>query len=72
MSIKHASSVNDYVAMVSNIQNALANLAEWATSLPAPDHRGELPTLDYGHLGTIDHIQSLLGQVSQAADKFHE
>ena len=72
MSIKHASAVNDYADMVSKIQSALANLAEWAASLPAPDHNGELPNLHYGHLGTIDHIQNLLGQASRAADKFHE
>ena len=72
MSIKHASAVNDYTDMVSKIQNALANLAEWATSLPAPDHAGELHNLHYGHLAKIEHIQNLLGHVSQAADKFNE
>jgi hypothetical protein len=72
MSVKHASAVNEYTANVVEIRNALENLLEWVNSLPAPDDNNELHSLHYGHMGTIGHIHDLLGQVSQAADGFHE
>jgi len=72
MSIKQLSSVNIYTAKVIEIQNALANLAEWAESLPAPDDDGNIHSLHYGHLGVIEHIHNLLGQASQATDKFND
>lgn len=72
MSVKNKSAVNDYAAKVIEIQNVLENLLEWANSLPAPDDNNELHSLHYGHIGTIDDIHKLLGQASQAADRFHE
>lgn len=72
MSVKNKTAVNTYTAKVCEIQMALANLAEWAESLPAPDDNDEIANLHYGHMGTIDHIHDLLGQVSQAADGFHD
>lgn len=72
MSVKQTSAVNDYTAKVIEIRNALENLIEWVDSLPAPDDNNELHSLHYGHLGTIGHIHELLGQVSQAADGFHD
>jgi hypothetical protein len=72
MSVKQASAVNDYTAKMIEIRNVLENLIEWAESLPAPDDQNELHSLHYGHLGTIEHIHNLLGQVSQAADGFHD
>ena len=72
MSVKNKSAVNSYAAKVIEIQNVLENLLEWANSLPAPDDNNELHSLHYGHIGTIDHIHKFLGEVSQAADGFHE
>lgn len=72
MSVKHASAVNDYTAKVAEIRNVLENLIEWTDSLPAPDDNNELHGLHYGHLGIIEHIHNLLGQVSQAADGFND
>lgn len=72
MSVKQSAAVNDYTARVLEIRNALDNLIEWADSLPAPDDNNELHSLHYGHIGTIRHIHDLLGQVSQAADGFHD
>jgi len=72
MSIKQLSSVNIYTAKVCEIQAALANLTEWADSLPAPDENDTIHGLHYGHLGVIEHIHNLLGQASQATDKFND
>lgn len=72
MSIKHASSVNNYTTKVAQIQNAISNIQEWLDSLPAKDDNHAIPNIDYGHLGTIEHIHNLLGQVSQATDGFNE
>jgi hypothetical protein len=72
MSVKNTSAVNQYTAMVCEIQSALANLSEWAESLPAPDDNNELANLHYGHLGTVEHIHGMLAQVSKAADSFND
>lgn len=72
MSIKHVSAVNEYTARVMEIQAVLANLAEWAESLPAPDEEGTIHSLHYGHLGSIQEIHKLLGEISRHADGFHE
>ena len=72
MSVKQCSHVNTYTAKVIEIRNVLENLIEFVDMLPAPDDNNELANLDYGHLGTIDHIHALLGQASRATDGFHD
>ena len=72
MSVKQAAAVQEYISKVLEIRSVLENLMEWADSLPAPDDNNELHSLHYGHIGTINHIHDLLGQVSEATDHFHE
>ena len=72
MSVKNKLSVQTYILQVTNSRAALANLAEWVESLPAPDDNNELHSLHYGHVGTIDHIFDLIKQAHQAADQFNE
>lgn len=70
MSIKHTSSVDRYVACHADLTAALENLAEFVDSLPAPAEDGSLPTLHYGHLGTLEEIRKQLGEAMRLADKF--
>ena len=71
MSVKHAEAVSGYTQTVVAIRNALDNLIEFVDSLPSPDHNGELPSLHYGHVGTIKQMRSLLSQVAGLADGFN-
>lgn len=67
MTVKHADSVRRYCSVVAELQNALANLQEFADSLPAPDEQGYLP-FDYGFLGTFDELHKAIKQASQYSD----
>lgn len=70
MAIKHADSVARYETTVAHLHAVLANLTEFVDSLPAPTETGTLEGMDYGHLGTLEHIKTLLGEASQAIDGF--
>mgnify|MGYP006921321596 CR=1 FL=1 len=68
MSIKHAHTVDRYEVDVREIQAALANLTEFAQSLPAPDENGQLLTLHYGHTGVLQELRDKLAEASALAE----
>lgn len=72
MSVKNQDWVQQYVSEVADIRAALANMLEFVDSLPAPNGCGELPTLHYGHLGTVSAIHHHLATVSRLADEMHQ
>jgi len=71
MTIKHKETVDQYVVTVSEMRNALANLAEFVDSLPAPDCDGELPGMDYGHLGTLSEVRYGILHAMRHADSMY-
>ena len=71
MSVKNTEYVQRYVHEVAGLRAALANLAEFVDTLPAPDDAGELPTMHYGHLGTVSAIHVRIGELSRMADEMY-
>lgn len=69
MSVKNANAVSEYTTAVVAMQAALANLMEFAESLPAPVDE-QLPNLHYGHLGAIKEMTVKLCELSEIADRF--
>ena len=72
MSVKNTTAVHEYTESLIRLRNALANLTEFVEGLPSPDERGILPTLHYGHVGTVKHIENLISEAMLAADGFGE
>ena len=68
MTIKHKEIVERYVDTVTAMRNAVEKLAECVESLPAPDCDGELPGMDYGHLGTLSEIRYGIVHAMRHAD----
>lgn len=71
MSIKEASSVAMYITRVADIRSAIATLSQFADSLPAPDAHDNLPSLHYGHLGSLAELQDSLDNAVAATDTFY-
>jgi hypothetical protein len=72
MTVKSKKHVSEYASRVAEIQAALQNILEWTENLPAPDDAYEIPNLHYGHMGTIERIHNLVGEISKATDGFHD
>jgi hypothetical protein len=73
MSIKSQAHVNLYTAQVCELQGAIANLAEFVDTLPAPDENNELPSpFHYGHTGSVARLHELIAEAMKIADSFHE
>ena len=70
MSIKHKESVASYAACHADIIAALENLTEFVHDLPAPDDKGVLRNLHYGHLGTLQQLRVHLADAMRMADAF--
>ena len=61
---------NTYFETVRDIHFALANLSDFVDSLPAVNESGNVPNVNYAHLGTLSHIKSLLCEIAVACDGF--
>lgn len=59
MSVKHGESVRQYVASVDGLRDIVQRMSLFLDSLPAPDDDGTLPSLHYGHLGSVAKIHAL-------------
>ena len=70
MTIKNPRYVDKYAAQVMEIRSALANLAEFVETLPAPDDNENIPGMDYGNLRSIDQLHSLLGVAIGTVSEF--
>lgn len=70
MTIKNPSIVEKYAQQVMEIRGVIENLEEFVSSLPAPDENENIPGMDYGHLGTIDHVHTLLTEAFEAIAEF--
>ncbi len=70
MTIKDPATVKNYTQQVMELRGALENLKEFAETLPAPDDAGNIPGLDYGHMGSIGEIHRLIAEASLHADAF--
>ena len=68
--IADAKAVANYAAFVMESRGMLANLTAFFDTLPAPDDDGNLPTLNYGQLGTLNKVHSLLIEASETLDEF--
>lgn len=71
MSIKEVSSVARYITRVADIRAAIANLSRFVDSLPAPDDNGTLPSLHYGHLGSLAEMHDSLINAVAATEHFY-
>ena len=69
MTIKHLPTVERYASQVMDIMAALENLQEFVSSLPAPDEDETVPGMDYGHIGTLNEIHSLVTAAMEHADR---
>lgn len=70
MSVKNTTQVADYVKNVAEIKAAIESLKAFAESLPTPEN-GELPTLHYGHTGTVSLILQRIVTVNLIAQQFY-
>ena len=68
MSIKHEPIVKRYEELRSNILAALANLQEFAESLPEATNN-QLP-LHYGHIGPLEDLRERLREATVCADEY--
>ena len=67
MSVKNIRAVERYVEEIAAMNTALAELAEFVGSMPAPGDDGTLASLHYGHLGTVSELRKRIGQVEAIA-----
>jgi hypothetical protein len=72
MSVKHPATVDRYARQVLELQAFAENLKEFLDSMPAPDESGSLPTMHYGHIGTLGLIHQLADEMSQAMDGYSQ
>lgn len=70
MSVKHPATVDRYSRQVLELQAFAENMKEFLDSMPAPDENGDLPTMHYGHIGTLGLIHQLADEMSQAMDGY--
>ncbi len=71
MSVRNKEYVQRYVTEVEGLRATLSSMLEFVDSLPAPDDAGELPTMHYGHLGTVSAIHVRIGELSRMADEMY-
>ena len=76
--------VMEYFTTVVQLRNALSNLTEFVDALPAPEAAdvekylagksggdcAGLTTINYAHVGSLKHIQSLIGSAVKHTDGF--
>ncbi len=70
MSVKSTPHVAAYVKNVAEIRAAIESLNEFVQALPLPDN-GELPSLHYGHTGTVDLLRQRLDETKLIAEQFY-
>ena len=70
--IKNPASVHNYISMVTEIRNALDNLAEFVGTLPAPDDDMNIPGMDYAQLGDVARLHELIGEACQITCEISE
>lgn len=66
MSVKNTEWVSRYTANITRIQRGIGVLEARVNMLPAPDDNGELPTLHYGHIGSVIEIAKQLDDLVDA------
>lgn len=67
MSVKNAEWVQRYTISLRSMQQSVRALeAMMWHDMPAPDDKGELPTLNYGHVGSVIEIAKQLGDLVAA------
>jgi hypothetical protein len=68
MSVKDPATVNRYAEQHASLVAALANLAEFVESMPAPDESGQLKNVDYGYTGSTAHLCELIAEAVRVAE----
>lgn len=66
MSVKNQEWVQRYTAAVCGIQSHAESICAMCSVLPAPDDDGNLPTLHYGHVGSVIEIARQLRDLTEA------
>ena len=69
MSIKNPQTVAAYVQMQLELLAAIENLQEFVETLPAPDDRGHVWQLHYGHIGDIQRIHAKVTEACELMDQ---
>jgi len=72
MTIADTKTVESYVSQVMEVRGVLANISEFADSLPAPDENENINGMHYGHIGSIGRIHTLLTEASEMCDELCE
>jgi hypothetical protein len=67
--ISDTNTVLHYCHQHAELMGMLANIQEFVATMPAPNENGEIKNIDYGYIGSIDHIHSLLCEASEIADE---
>ena len=63
---------NLYIAAVGDIRRVLANLTEFADSLPAPNEGGEVPGVTDEMVNDLIAVREYLGDASEVCDAIAE
>jgi hypothetical protein len=72
MSIRNPQTVSAYVQMQLELLAAIENLQEFIETLPAPDDRGHIWQLHYGHIGDIQRIHGKVSEACELMDQWCE
>ena len=66
MSVRNPEWVRRYTTSIARIHGNIGRLEFLVNALPAPDDDGELPTLHYGHVGSVIEIARQLEDLVEA------
>jgi len=66
VSVKNPDWVMRYKASIDCIGRDLQSIETMLQELPAPEHDGHLPTLHYGHIGSVIEISNQLSDLAEA------
>ena len=69
MSVKDPATVSRYAKQHANLVAALANIAEFVESMPAPDEQSHIQNIDYGYTGSVGKMHELILQACNIADE---
>lgn len=69
MSVTNKAYVANYASDHAACLNALHNLSQFVTDLPAPNDAGELPTMHPEDLAMVKVLRYYIGEAAAVADK---
>jgi len=66
MSVKNRDWVTRYTVSIDRIRREMQSIETMLQELPAPEHDGHLPTLHYGHIGSVIEISNQMSELAEA------